>query len=419
MKNKSNVINLGCRLNSYESRIIENILNKNKISNTTVINTCAVTNQAVQKSRLEIRKAKKKNPNNSIIVTGCASHIEPFFFKKMPEVERVIDNKVKTQEVYYKKNFNNLISEVDTRLQQFPKDVDAFSTKTRALLQIQQGCDHRCTFCIIPFGRGNSISLPLGEIVKRTEDIINYGYSEIVITGVDITSYGHDLPGKPPLGQILKRLLKIVPKITRLRLSSIDPAEIDEDLLDLIINEPKLMPHIHFSVQSGNNLILKRMKRRHTREDIINICKYIKIRRHEMTFGADFIVGFPTETEEFFMESIDCIEKCQFSNLHIFPFSPKKGTPASKMPQIKKILKTQRASLMKSVGYKIKENLIKKKISSVVKILFECEKLSYTNDYFKVRVEGIPRSKNKFLRGQLVDVKLENYSDDVIFGKIL
>ena len=337
----------------------------------------------------------------------------------MPEVERVIDNKVKTQEVYYKKNFNNLISEVDTRLQQFPKDVDAFSTKTRALLQIQQGCDHRCTFCIIPFGRGNSISLPLGEIVKRTEDIINYGYSEIVITGVDITSYGHDLPGKPPLGQILKRLLKIVPKITRLRLSSIDPAEIDEDLLDLIINEPKLMPHIHFSVQSGNNLILKRMKRRHTREDIINICKYIKIRRHEMTFGADFIVGFPTETEEFFMESIDCIEKCQFSNLHIFPFSPKKGTPASKMPQIKKILKTQRASLMKSVGYKIKENLIKKKISSVVKILFECEKLSYTNDYFKVRVEGIPRSKNKFLRGQLVDVKLENYSDDVIFGKIL
>ena len=226
-KNNSNVVNLGCRLNSYESEVIANILEKNEIKNVTVINTCAVTNEAVRKSKREIKKAKKKNLKNKIIVTGCASQIDPTAFLNMSEVERIIDNQLKTNEQLYKHNFTGLVDEVNGKLKRFPEAISNFNFKTRALLQIQQGCDHRCTFCIIPFGRGHSVSLPIGEIVKRTEKFLISGYKEIIITGVDITSYGNDLPGKPKLGEIIKRLLNILPDLKRLRLSSIDPAEIE------------------------------------------------------------------------------------------------------------------------------------------------------------------------------------------------
>ena len=419
IKNNSNVINLGCRLNSYESEVIENILEKNEIKNVTVINTCAVTNQAVRKSKREIKKAKKKNLKNKIIVTGCASQIDPNTFLNMNEVEKVIDNQLKTNERLYKHNFRDLVDEVNGKLKRFPEAISKFNSKTRALLQIQQGCDHRCTFCIIPFGRGDSVSLPIGEIVKRTKNFLISGYKEIIITGVDITSYGNDLPGKPKLGQIIKRLLNILPDLKRLRLSSIDPAEIDNDLMDLIINEKRVLPHIHFSAQSGDDMILKRMKRRHSRRECSEVCDIIKKARPEMTFGADIITGFPTETEENFHNTYKFIQECKFSNLHIFPFSPKLGTPAARMPQISSSIKNDRAEKLRILGNEIKLNFFKGKVGKIQSILFEGLNLSYTDDYCKVKILEDKKRYHLDMRGQITKVKFIGYSEDSIIAQIV
>ena len=419
LKNNSNVINLGCRLNSYESEVIEKILEKNKIKNVTVINTCAVTNQAVRKSKREIKKAKKKNLKNKIIVTGCASQIDPTAFLNMNEVEKIIDNQLKTNEQLYKHNFTDLVDEVNGKLKRFPEAISKFSFKTRALLQIQQGCDHRCTFCIIPFGRGDSVSLPLGEIVKRTEKFLISGYKEIIITGVDITSYGNDLPGKPKLGEIIKRLLNILPDLKRLRLSSIDPAEIDNDLMDLIINEKRVLPHIHFSAQSGDDIILKRMKRRHSRRECSEVCSTIRKARSEMTFGADIITGFPTETEENFFNTYEFIQECKFLNLHIFPFSPKSGTPAARMPQIKNSIKNDRADKLRKLGHEIRLNFFKDKVGKTQSILLEGQNLSYTDDYCKVKILEDKKKYHSDMRGQLTKVKFIGYGEDSIIAEIL
>ncbi len=411
MKNKSNVINLGCRLNSYESEVILDILKKNKIVNTTVINTCAVTNQAVSKSKYEIRKAKKRHPKNKIIVTGCASHIDHKGFEKMEEIDQIIDNKSKTEKIFYKNSVHNLISETKKKVNSFPQELKKFSNKTRALIQIQQGCDHRCTFCIIPYGRGNSMSLPIGEIIKRTEKLIDFGYKEFILTGVDLTSYGNDLPGKPSLGETIRRLFKLQPKLRRLRLSSIDPAEIDENLLDLIMHEDRLLPHIHLSVQSGDNLILKRMKRRHERNDVINLCEKVRFQRPEVTFGADIIVGFPTEKEENFLNTLDCVKNCKFSNLHVFPFSPKKSTPAERMPQVRFDKIKERLKILERVGNEIKLDFMKEKLKKFDTILFEGYNLSYTRDYFKVKV--INREKEQIIqkKGNLIKVRFLSISN--------
>ena len=419
LKNNSNVINLGCRLNSYESEVIEKILEKNKIKNVTVINTCAVTNQAVRKSKREIKKAKKNNLKNKIIVTGCASQIDPTAFLNMSEVERIIDNQLKTNEQLYKHNFTGLVDEVNGKLKRFPEAISNFNFKTRALLQIQQGCDHRCTFCIIPFGRGHSVSLPIGEIVKRTEKFLISGYKEIIITGVDITSYGNDLPGKPKLGEIIKRLLNILPDLKRLRLSSIDPAEIDKDLMDLIINEKRVLPHIHFSAQSGDDMILKRMKRRHSRRECSEVCSTIKKARSEITFGADIITGFPTETEENFYNTYKFIQECKFSNLHIFPFSPKLGTPAARMPQISNSIKSGRADKLRKLGNEIKLNYFKDKVGKTQSVLLEGQDLSYTDDYCKVKILEDKKKYHSDLRGQLTKVKFIGYDEDSIIAEIL
>ena len=419
MKDESLVVNLGCRLNSYESEVISDILVKNKIKKTTVINTCAVTNNAVQKSKNEIRKAKKQKPKNKIIVTGCASHIDPKSFLEMNEVDEIVNNKFKTQKIFYQNKLGNLINEAKIKSNLFPEPLEKFSLKTRALLQIQQGCDHRCTFCIIPFGRGDSVSLPLGEIVTRTEKFLSSGYKEIIITGVDITSYGNDLPGKPKLGEIIKRLLNILPNLKRLRLSSIDPAEIDQDLLDLIIYEKKIMPHVHLSAQSGDNMILKRMKRRHNRKELLDLCSYIKKKRPSMTFGADIIVGFPTETQQNFENTYDCIKQCGFSNLHIFPFSPKIGTPANKMPQIERNIINDRAKQLRNLGSSLKIDFMKKKIGKIKTILFEGTNLSYTDDYFKVSVPDIEKNQIKKMNGNLIDVKFKSFDEKSLIAKIV
>ncbi len=411
-KNNSRVVNLGCRLNYFESEVIDNILSKNKISDKIVVNTCSVTNQAVKKSISEIKKAKRNFPNHEIIVTGCASQVERPVFLRMKEVSEIIDNNLKTCEDSYLLEKKNVIKKYN-----FPSLPNGFKNRTRASLQIQQGCNHRCTFCIIPFGRGDSISMPVGEISSRLKNFIVLGYKEIILTGIDLTSYGGDLPGKPKLGNVIKRLLDLHPRLTRLRLSSIDPAEMDEDLIDLFKHEKRLMPHLHLSLQSGDNLILKRMKRRHTRELIFNICHEIKLSRKDITFGADVIVGFPTETEINFSNTTDLIKICKFSNLHIFPFSPKLGTPAARMPQVDNRVKYRRVQNLKKVSKDILLDLMANKIGKTVDILFESTKKSYTNDFFKVSmVDGNKKNildfKNKI--GKILRVKIKSQNQDFL-----
>ncbi len=399
VKNRPRVVNLGCRLNFFESEIIKDILVSKKINNTIVVNTCAVTNSAVSKSINEIKKVSKKFPNSKIIVTGCASQIDKKKFRNLPNVSKIIDNKVKTESNSYTLSKDNQFNKY-----KFPNFNNLISTRTRATLQIQQGCDHRCTFCIIPFGRGDAVSLPLGDVNKRLRNIISLGYKEVTFTGIDLTSYGSDLPGKPNLGNLIKRVLLDNPNLSRLRLSSIDPAEIDNELLDLMCYEKRLLPHFHLSIQSGDNLILKRMKRRHNREDVIRVCKKIKKLRQEVTFGADLIVGFPTESEIHFSNTLELVKSCSLSNVHIFPFSPKENTPASKMPQVDEYKKKKRIAKLRITCDEVLQKLMQEKKGKKIKVLFESTNLSYTDDFFKVKVEN---SSNKRLKkGEIIEVKV-------------
>ena len=409
-KEDTKVINLGCRLNFFESEVIKNILNQENLEKKIVINTCAVTNQAVRKSINEVKKASRKFPDYQIYVTGCASQVNEKVFSDLKNVHKIVDNKRKTlpesytdQEIKEEKDFN------------FPFLKDFSSSRTRAMLQIQQGCDHRCTFCIIPYGRGDSKSLPFDQINKRAERLIESGYSEIVMTGVDLTSYGIDLPGKPKLGNILRRLLNFQPKLRRLRLSSIDPAEIDDDLMDLLLKEKRILPHLHLSLQSGDNLILKRMKRRHNREEVIKLCHDLRFVRSDFTFGADIIVGFPTETNQMFKNTLELIETCEFTNVHIFPYSPKDGTPASKMPQIKEEEKKLRVEILRNKCKDILHQKLNKEIGKSSSILFESHKMSYSDGYFKVKTK---ESKNSIKAGSMANVKIVSRQGDSLIAEL-
>ncbi len=409
-KEDTKVINLGCRLNFFESEVIKNILNQENLEKKIVINTCAVTNQAVRKSINEVKKASRKFPNYQIYVTGCASQVNEKVFSDLKNVHKIVDNKRKTlpesytdQEIKEEKDFN------------FPFLKDFSSSRTRAMLQIQQGCDHRCTFCIIPYGRGDSKSLPFDQINKRAERLIESGYSEIVMTGVDLTSYGIDLSGKPKLGNILRRLLNFQPKLRRLRLSSIDPAEIDDDLMDLLLKEKRILPHLHLSLQSGDNLILKRMKRRHNREEVIKLCHDLRLVRSDFTFGADIIVGFPTETNQMFKNTLELIETCEFTNVHIFPYSPKDGTPASKMPQIKEEEKKLRVEILRNKCKDILHQKLNKEIGKSSSILFESHKMSYSDGYFKVKTK---ESKNSIKPGSMANVKIVSRQGDSLIAEL-
>ena len=409
-KEDTKVINLGCRLNFFESEVIKNILNQENLEKKIVINTCAVTNQAVRKSVNEVKKASRKFPNYQIYVTGCASQVNEKVFSDLKNVHKIVDNKRKTlpesytdQEIKEEKDFN------------FPFLKDFSSSRTRAMLQIQQGCDHRCTFCIIPYGRGDSKSLPFDQINKRAERLIESGYSEIVMTGVDLTSYGIDLPGKPKLGNILRRLLNFQPKLRRLRLSSIDPAEIDDDLMDLLLKEKRILPHLHLSLQSGDNLILKRMKRRHNREEVIKLCHDLSLVRSDFTFGADIIVGFPTETNQMFKNTLELVETCEFTNVHIFPYSPKDGTPASKMPQIKEEEKKLRVEILRNKCKDILHQKLNKEIGKSSSILFESHKMSYSDGYFKVKTK---ESKNSIKPGSMANVKIVSRQGDSLIAEL-
>jgi threonylcarbamoyladenosine tRNA methylthiotransferase MtaB len=349
------VVTFGCRLNAYESEAIKNRAGEAQLRDTLIVNTCAVTQEAVRQSRQAIRKLKRENPARRIIVTGCAAQVEPKIYAAMPEVDAVFGNTEKLTAAAYadfgigacgKIRVNDIMSVRETA----PQMVDHFDGKTRAFLQVQNGCDHRCTFCIIPYGRGNSRSVPLGAVVSEARRLVEKGFCEIVLTGVDLTSYGADLPGAPPLGCLVEKILKLVPALKRLRLSSLDAIEADPILIRMIAEEERLMPHFHLSAQSGDDMILKRMKRRHSRADLVRFCETVRRHRPEAAFSADLIAGFPTESEAMFENSLSLVDEAGLSRLHVFPYSPRPQTPAARMPQLPRVLVGQRAARLRQKG---------------------------------------------------------------------
>jgi len=333
---------LGCRLNAYETEAMKDLAVSAGVEDAVVVNTCAVTAEAVRKARQEIRRLRRDHPTARLIVTGCAAQTEPETFAAMAEVDAVIGNHEKMQPATWQGLAADFIGETEavqvddimSVTETAGHLIDGFGTRSRAYVQVQNGCDHRCTFCIIPYGRGNSRSVPAGVVVEQIRRLVGRGYNEVVLTGVDLTSWGADLPMAPKLGDLVMRILKLVPDLPRLRISSIDSIEVDPALMEAIATEPRLMPHLHLSLQAGDDMILKRMKRRHLRDDAIAFCEEARRLRPDMTFGADIIAGFPTETEAMFAKSLDLVMECDLTWLHVFPYSPRRGTPAARMPQV-------------------------------------------------------------------------------------
>jgi threonylcarbamoyladenosine tRNA methylthiotransferase MtaB len=350
--NGPEIITFGCRLNAYESEVMRGHAEAAGLDNAIIFNTCAVTAEAERQSRQAIRKARRDNPDARIIVTGCAAQLSPERYAGMEEVDRVLGNREKllAENFLISDDARVLVDDIMSVRETAGHLVSGFAQRARAFVQIQQGCDHRCTFCIIPFARGPSRSVPIGAIVEEVRALVASGCGEIVLSGVDITDYGADLPGKPTLGQMMRRLLALAPELPRLRLSSIDAVEIDDDLLALIGEEPRLMPHFHLSLQAGDDMILKRMKRRHSRRDAIELCETVRARRPDAVFGADLIAGFPTETEAMFANTLALIDDCGLTYLHVFPYSERPGTPAARMPQLPKAVRRERAARLREAG---------------------------------------------------------------------
>ena len=381
------VITFGCRLNAFESEVIRNHAKSAGLSNTTIFNTCAVTSEAERQAKIQIRKFRRNHPTTSIIVSGCAAQISPEKYANMPEVDCVLGNEEKLKVESYLPTNSRIKSKMSDimEVKRVPRQfINGFKSHSRAFVQIQQGCNHRCTFCIIPYGRGNSRSVSINQIAEQVNHLISQGYLEAVLTGVDISSYGQDLPGKPTLGQMVRRLLRLAPDLERLRLSSIDPAVVDEELIDLFSSEPRLMPHLHLSVQAGSNLILKRMKRRHNRRDVISICARIRKIRPNIVFGADLIAGFPTETEALFRETLELVDDAGLTYLHIFPYSPRPETPAANMPQVEPNVRKNRAATLRKKGEETKASYFKTLKGQTAKILVERQNQGYTETYAPV-----------------------------------
>ena len=394
------IITFGCRLNSYESEVIRRETNVAGLDRLTdgavVVNTCAVTGEAVRQARQAIRKARRDNAKARIIVTGCAAQTAPGDFAAMEEVDLVLGNEEKLAARNYralpefgvndseKVRVNDIMSVHETAGHM----VDAIEGRARAFAQVQNGCDHRCTFCIIPHGRGNSRSVPMGVVVEQVKRLAGNGYREIVLTGVDLTGYGPDLPGAPGLGRLMSAILKAVPDLPRLRLSSIDSIEADEELIGLIGSERRLMPHLHLSLQSGDDMILKRMKRRHAREDSIRFCEKIRLARPDIVFGADLIAGFPTETDEMFENSVKIIEECGLTYLHVFPFSPREGTAAARMPQVPGKLIKERAARLRAAGETAFRTHLSSLIDSRQSVLIERDGAGRTEGFCPVVLES-------------------------------
>jgi threonylcarbamoyladenosine tRNA methylthiotransferase MtaB len=340
------VITFGCRLNAFESEVIRRAATAAGLRGAVIVNTCAVTAEAERQARQAIRRARRRHPGARIIVTGCAVEISPDRYSALPEVDRVLDNRAKLRPYSYQQPKGPSVDPLETKTHL----VDGFAGKSRAFLEVQQGCDHRCTFCVIPYARGPSRSVPIGLIADQARRLAGAGYREIVLTGVDLTAYGADLPGRPSLGQMVRRLLAVVHDLERLRLSSLDPAEIDAELWRLVAEEKRLMPHLHLSLQAGDDMILKRMRRRHSRADAVAVAQRARGLRPEIALGADLIAGFPTESETMFQHSLELIEECGLAFVHVFPYSPRPGTPAARMPQLADAVIKERADRLRAAG---------------------------------------------------------------------
>ena len=364
----------GCRLNTFESEIMRGHAAKAGLTDAVIFNTCAVTAEATRQARQAIRKAHRDNPNAQIIVTGCAAQTDPEMFAAMPEVSRVLGNEEKLQASAWLAQSNRPrvdVSDIMLVKETRPPMIDRLTARTRAFVQVQNGCDHRCTFCIIPFGRGNSRSVPTADAVEQVRRLVAQGHNEIVLSGVDLTSWGADLEGAPKLGRLLTRILNDVSELKRLRLSSIDSIEADDELVDVITGDFRVMPHLHLSLQSGDNMILKRMKRRHSREHSIKFCADIRAKRPDVVFGADIIAGFPTETDEMFENSLRIIDECGLTYLHVFPYSPRPGTPAAQMPEVPRDVVKRRAALLRAKGEARLQNFLQAEVGKHHDILVE------------------------------------------------
>ncbi|MEM8852665.1 MAG: tRNA (N(6)-L-threonylcarbamoyladenosine(37)-C(2))-methylthiotransferase MtaB [Pseudomonadota bacterium] len=385
------VISFGCRLNALEGESVRAAAASSELGEIVVVNTCAVTAEAVRQARQTIRRVRRERPHVRIVATGCAAQIDPDTFAQMDEVDHVLGNGEKMAPSVWQgleAAPRVLVSDIMSLSETAAHLVDGFKTRTRAFVEVQNGCDHRCTFCIIPYGRGASRSVPMGVVVDQIERLVQSGHQEVVLTGVDLTSYGADLPASPKLGDLVARILTHVPDLARLRLSSIDSIEVDETLLDLIANEPRLMPHLHLSLQAGDDLILKRMKRRHLREDAIQFCETVKALRPQMVFGADLIAGFPTETEDMFKNTLDIVEACGLTLVHVFPFSPRKGTPAARMPQVEGQVVKARAARLRTLAAARLDATLAGRVGAPASVLVEDKGRGRTEDYLPARVEG-------------------------------
>jgi threonylcarbamoyladenosine tRNA methylthiotransferase MtaB len=437
----------GCRLNTYESEVMKTHAQSAGMENTLIFNTCAVTAEAERQARQAIRRARREHPDAHIIVTGCAAQINPTSFAEMPEVNAVLGNQEKMEANEWASLTSPLRGEVEAqpRVGVYAAGVDkitevtptlalppqgrgnfstpssekirvndimsaketaghlvaAFDGHTRAFVQVQNGCDHRCTFCIIPYGRGNSRSVPMGEIVAQVRLLVEQGYKEVVLTGVDISAYGSDLPGTPSLGQMMRRLFAAVPELPRLRLSSIDAVEVDEDLYRLIAEEPRLMPHLHVSLQAGDDMVLKRMKRRHLRQDALDFCARVRDLRPDVVFGADIIAGFPTETDAMFDNTLRFVEQANLTWLHVFPYSARTGTPAARMPQVPKEVRKERAGRLRALGQEQVNRFLSAQVGRTAQVLVEQDGTGRTEHFAPVMLPGSP------LPGSLLHVTVQ------------
>ena len=419
-KHAPKLITLGCRLNSYESEVMRNHALAAGLEGAVIINTCAVTNAAVSTARNTIRKAAKDNPDAAIIVTGCAAQIDPDMFGDMPEVTRVIGNHEKMQAETWapadllggteKVRVNDIMSVRETA----GHLIEGLEGRARAYVQVQNGCDHRCTFCIIPYGRGNSRSVPAGEVVEQVKALVGTGHYEVVLTGVDLTSWGSDLPNEPPLGNLVQRILKLVPDLPQLRLSSIDAIEIDPALEEAVTGEARIAPYLHLSLQHGDNMMLKRMKRRHSREEAIGLARRLKSKRPGIAFGADLIAGFPTETDDAFENSLSLIDEVGIAFLHAFPYSPRPGTPAARMPQVEGGVIKQRAARLRAAGDAALGKHLQSHIGHEAIALVERGTSARLPDFTPVTLEG----DGQDLAGRTVPVRLVSHDGKTLKGLI-
>lgn len=412
------VITFGCRLNAFESEVIRRHADAAALSDAVIVHTCAVTAEAERQARQTIRKARRERPDARIIVTGCSAQVASGVYGAMPEVDHVIGNAEKLKPDTWRKlaregSLRVEVADIMTVQETAQHLVDGLDGRTRAFLQVQQGCDHRCTFCIIPFGRGPSRSVPLRDIVAQAQALVAGGYRELVVTGVDIASYGRDLPERPSLGSMLKGLLGGVPELPRLRLSSLDPAAVDPDLRRLLAEEPRLMPHLHLSVQAGHDLVLKRMRRRHGRDQVIGLCHELRRLRPDLVFGADLIAGFPTEDEAMFQATLDLVGEVGLTFLHVFPFSARPGTPAARMPQVPKELRKQRAARLRERGEAALDGFLRAQLGQRRRALIERTGAGHTDQMAPVRLQDA-----ELPAGAIAELCIGGVEDGMLVGRV-